>query len=102
MTGTLTSITDFASSVSRNMDRLSLDNDYVRRNESLRRNKPCRLSEGLKNGLSGLGLSVLGEVLFGSVSRLSRACWSVDSAEAYPFGRSDWFGVDSSFVLVVT
>jgi len=58
--GTLTSITNFASSVSRNMERLSFDVDHIQRNEILRRQKPSHVSEGLRNGLSGLGLSILG------------------------------------------
>ena len=58
--GTLTSITNFASSVSRNMERLSFDVDHIQRSEILRRHKPSHVSEGLRNGLSGLGLSILG------------------------------------------
>ena len=61
--GTLTSITNFASSVSRNMERLSFDVDHIQRSEVLRRHKPSHVSEGLKNGLSGLGLSILGVFL---------------------------------------
>ena len=59
-TSTLTSITNFASSVSRNMDRLSLDPDHQERLEEARRQKPEGISEGLLNGLTGFGLSVLG------------------------------------------
>jgi len=58
--GTLTSITNFASSVSRNMERLSFDMEHIQRSEVLRRHKPSHVSEGLRNGLSGLGLSILG------------------------------------------
>jgi len=68
--GTLTSITNFASSVSRNMERLSFDVDHIRRSEILRRHKPSHVSEGLKNGLSGLGLSILGMLLTVHISRL--------------------------------
>lgn len=57
--GTLTSITNFASSVSRNMDRLSLDSGHLERQEESRRNRPAGLSDGLKQGLTGLGLSLL-------------------------------------------
>ena len=59
-TSTITSITNFASSVSRNMDRLSLDPDHRERLEESRRQKPGGISEGLVNGLSGFGLSLLG------------------------------------------
>ena len=58
--GTLTSITNFASSVSRNMEKLSLDGEYCERQEEGRRHKPDGLSQGLKNGLTGFGLSLLG------------------------------------------
>ena len=56
----LTSVTNFASSVSRNMDRLSLDADHRVRQEESRRHKPMGLSDGLKNGLTGFGISLLG------------------------------------------
>ena len=58
--GTLTSVTNFASSVSRNMDRLSLDSDHRQRQEMARRRRPLGVGEGLRNGLAGLGLSMLG------------------------------------------
>lgn len=60
--GTLTSITNFASSVSRNMDRLSLDSGHLERQEESRRNRPAGLSDGLKQGLTGLGLSLLSAI----------------------------------------
>ena len=62
LSGTLTSITNFASSVSRNMDKLSLDVEHQeRQEESRRRDRPDGLTQGLYNGLTGLGLSLLGE-----------------------------------------
>lgn len=60
--GTLTSITNFASSMSRNLDRLSFDQEHMVRNEEVRRLKPQGLGEGLSNGLSGVGISLLGAV----------------------------------------
>ena len=60
--GTLTSVTNFASSVSRNLDRLSLDRDHCQRNEVARRSLPQGLSHGLVNGLSGVGISLLGAI----------------------------------------
>ena len=59
-TGTLNSVTTFASSVSRNMDFLSLDQDHRIRQEEVRRHHPDRLATGLKQGLTGFGLSLLG------------------------------------------
>jgi len=44
------------------MERLSFDVDHIQRSEILRRHKPSHVSEGLRNGLSGLGLSILGMV----------------------------------------
>ena len=60
--GTLTSVTNFASSVSRNLDRLSLDNEHCQRNEVARRALPIGVSHGLANGLSGIGISILGAI----------------------------------------
>lgn len=60
--GTLTSVTNFASSVSRNLDRLSLDQEHCDRNEVIRRERPKGLGQGLVNGLSGVGVSILGAV----------------------------------------
>ena len=60
--GTLTSMTNFASSVSRNLDRLSLDDEHCKRNEVSRRARPQGFSQGLTNGLSGIGISILGAV----------------------------------------
>ena len=60
--GTVTSITNFASSMSRNLDRLSFDQEHLLRNEEVRRLKPQGIGEGLLNGLSGVGVSLLGAV----------------------------------------
>ncbi|KAK3589215.1 hypothetical protein CHS0354_020076 [Potamilus streckersoni] len=60
--GMLTSITNFASSVSRNMDRLSLDSSHQQRQEESRRRRPSGVSDGLKQGLTGFGLSLLGAI----------------------------------------
>jgi vacuolar protein sorting-associated protein 13B len=61
----LTSVTNFASSVSRNMDRLSMDDSHRERQEVRRRQHPEGLSTGIKNGLTGFGLSVLGKASLG-------------------------------------
>uniref|UniRef100_A0A2C9K5E4 Chorein N-terminal domain-containing protein n=1 Tax=Biomphalaria glabrata TaxID=6526 RepID=A0A2C9K5E4_BIOGL len=58
--GMITSVTNFASSVSRNMDRLSFDTSHLARQEENRRNRPVGVSDGLKQGLTGFGLSLLG------------------------------------------
>ncbi|XP_062915876.1 intermembrane lipid transfer protein VPS13B-like isoform X2 [Mobula hypostoma] len=60
--GTLTSITNLATSLARNMDRLSLDEEHYTRQEEWRRQLPDSLGEGLKQGLSRLGISLLGAI----------------------------------------
>ena len=58
--GTLTSITNLATSLARNMDRLSLDHEHFNRQEEWRQQLPESVVEGLRQGLSRLGLSLLG------------------------------------------
>ncbi|XP_039709774.1 intermembrane lipid transfer protein VPS13B isoform X4 [Pteropus medius] len=60
--GTLTSITNLATSLARNMDRLSLDEEHYSRQEEWRRQLPESLGEGLRQGLSRLGISLLGAI----------------------------------------
>ncbi|XP_022236867.1 vacuolar protein sorting-associated protein 13B-like, partial [Limulus polyphemus] len=57
--GALVSVTNWAGSVSRNMDRLSMDTDHWTRQETLRRHHPSGLVAGLAQGLSGFGISLL-------------------------------------------
>lgn len=59
--GTLTSITNLATSLARNMDRLSLDEEHYTRQEEWRRHLPESLGDGLRQGLSRLGISLLGK-----------------------------------------
>ncbi|KAM3614331.1 uncharacterized protein V6R79_012862 [Siganus canaliculatus] len=60
--GTLTSITNLATSLARNMDRLSLDEEHYNRQEEWRRQLPESLGDGLRQGLSRLGISLLGAI----------------------------------------
>lgn len=69
--GTLTSITNLATSLARNMDRLSLDEEHYSRQEEWRRQLPESLGEGLRQGLSRLGISLLGEGFDAPVCLLS-------------------------------
>lgn len=48
-----------ASSVARNLDRLSLDEEHVQRTEEARRQRPQGVTQGLVQGLTGLGISML-------------------------------------------
>ncbi|XP_049585798.1 intermembrane lipid transfer protein VPS13B isoform X1 [Syngnathus scovelli] len=60
--GTLTSITNLATSLARNMDRLSLDEEHYTRQEEWRKQLPESLGDGLRQGLSRLGISLLGAI----------------------------------------
>ncbi|KAL3269016.1 hypothetical protein HHI36_008100 [Cryptolaemus montrouzieri] len=60
--GTLQSFTKMASSVARNLDYLTLDEEHVRRAEEQRRQRPSGVTEGLVQGLTGLGISILGAI----------------------------------------
>ena len=60
--GTVTSITNFAKSVSRNLDKLTFDQEHLQRNEETRRLKPRGITDGFISGLSGVGLSMLGAI----------------------------------------
>ena len=73
-TGALTSVTNFATSVSRNMERLSLDEAHRERQEEWRRHKPKGVSDGFKQGLTGFGLSVLGRAVSVTLSCRYFAC----------------------------
>ena len=55
-------MTNFASSISRNLDRLSLDEEHCKRNEVTRRSRPQGFGQGLFNGLSGVGIGLLGAI----------------------------------------
>lgn len=74
--GTLTSITNLATSLARNMDRLSLDEEHYNRQEEWRRQLPESLGEGLRQGLSRLGISLLGNVLLNIKLSDNTVFWS--------------------------
>lgn len=65
--GTLNSVTKLAVSVSRNLDRLTLDEEHLQRTEALRRSRPQGVTQGLSRGLTGLGINLLGAI--GGLSR---------------------------------
>ncbi|XP_077301620.1 intermembrane lipid transfer protein VPS13B-like [Arctopsyche grandis] len=60
--GTVESMSMVMGSVARNLDRLSLDEDHMRRTERARRHRPDGLVQALTRGLQGLGLSLLGAI----------------------------------------
>ena len=60
--GTLTSLTTFANSVARNMDRLAMDSEHTNRTEETCRQIPMGMTNGLLQGLQLFSLSLLGAV----------------------------------------
>lgn len=60
--GTLSSVTKLASSIARNLDHLTLDHEHLQRREQQRRQPPQGLAQGFVQGLTGLGISLLGAV----------------------------------------
>lgn len=66
--GAVNSVTKLAASVARNLDWLTLDAEHRQRTEELRqRQRPGSIGEGIAQGLTGLGISLLGAV--GGLSR---------------------------------
>lgn len=62
-TGTVNSVTKLATSLARNLDRLTLDNEHIHlKTDSSRRHRPSGLTEGLQQGLTGFGISILGAI----------------------------------------
>lgn len=60
--GTVNSVTKLASSVARNLDRLTLDSEHIERTELIRRHRPQGFAEGFCSGLTSFGISLLGAV----------------------------------------
>lgn len=58
--GTVNSVTKLAASLSRNLDRLTLDTEHVQRTDAIRRSRPQGVTAGFTQGLTGLGISLLG------------------------------------------
>ncbi|XP_050295994.1 intermembrane lipid transfer protein VPS13B [Anthonomus grandis grandis] len=60
--GTLQSVTKLASSVARNLDRLTLDEEHQKRTEEQRRQRPQGVAQGFMQGMTSFGISLLGAV----------------------------------------
>lgn len=61
--GALTSVTNLASSIARNMERLSMDPDHMTYQDQRRRERPAtRFTEGVAYGVSSFGLSLMSAV----------------------------------------
>lgn len=88
LSGTLTSITNLATSLARNMDRLSLDEEHYTRQEEWRRQLPESLGDGLRQGLSRLGISLLGK-------------WGCAHAGRRPFMQSEFLHLWLKFTILI-
>lgn len=62
MAGTLTSVTKFAGSWARTLDRFTLDSDDLIQSEEVRRRPPTNITEGIVQGLTEFGISLLGGI----------------------------------------
>lgn len=58
--GTVNSVTKLAASVARNLDRLTLDAEHLQRTDVIRRTHPQSVTSAFTQGLTGLGISLLG------------------------------------------
>lgn len=62
-TGTVNSVTKLANSLARNLDRLTLDSEHIYlKTDALRRSRPQGFADGLQQGLTGFGISLLGAI----------------------------------------
>lgn len=62
-TGALSSVTSLASSISKNMEKLSMDPDHASYQDLMRRQTPTtRFSSGIRSGVSSFGLSLISAV----------------------------------------
>ena len=62
-TGALSSVTNLASSISRNMEQLSMDPDHASYQEEIRRQASVpKFSSGMRSGVSSFGLSLISAV----------------------------------------
>lgn len=62
-TGVVNSITKLSGSISRNIDRLTLDQDHIHlKTDASRKQRPQGITDGLQQGLTGFGISILGAI----------------------------------------
>ena len=61
--GTITSITNLAESVARNLDRMSLDAEHIECSEDQRRERPENIVQGLSQGFTDFGIHLLGAIV---------------------------------------
>ena len=102
-TGALTSITNFASSIARNMERLSMDSEHSSYQEQKRKEKPTtHFASGVSAGVSSFGLSLISAVA-GLVDQPMQSFQRVDeSSSTFTATRSVLAGVGKGLIGVVT
>ena len=102
-TGALTSITNFASSIARNMERLSMDSDHASYQDQKRKEQPTtHFTSGVSTGVSSFGLSLISAVA-GIVDQPMQSFQRIDeSSSALSATRSVLAGVGKGLIGVVT
>lgn len=102
-TGALTSITNFASSIARNMERLSMDSDHASYQDQKRKDQPTtHFASGVSTGVSSFGLSLISAVA-GIVDQPMQSFQRIDeSSSALSATRSVLAGVGKGLIGVVT
>ena len=102
-TGALTSITNFASSVARNMERLSMDSDHSSYQEQKRKEQPTtHFTSGVSTGVSNFGLSLISAVA-GIVDQPMQSFQRIDgSSSTLSATKSVLAGVGKGLIGVVT
>ena len=102
-TGALTSITNFASSIARNMERLSMDSDLTSYRDQKRKEQPTtHFTSGVSTGVSSFGLSLISAVA-GIVDQPMQSFQRIDeSSSALSATRSVLAGVGKGLIGVVT
>ena len=102
-TGALTSITNFASSVARNMERLSMDTEHASYQDQKRKEQPTtHFTSGVSTGVSSFGLSLISAVA-GIVDQPMQSFQRIDeSSSALGATRSVLAGVGKGLIGVVT
>ena len=101
--GILRSVTNFASSIAANMERLSLDPEHVSYQESLRLRgqRSQYLGSGLVTGVSSFGMSVMSAVA-GVVEQPMQSVHHMESEDTTGYARSMLTGVGKSLLGIVT
>ena len=102
-TGALTSITNFASSIARNMEHLSMDSEHASYQDQKRKEQPTtHFTSGVSTGVSSFGLSLISAVA-GIVDQPMQSFQHIDeSSSALSATRSVLAGVGKGLIGVVT